>query len=159
MSLNCPLICLYYFHKRIRTTNETLTNSRLSSLSWPSAWKRIWRDLTQPYDRSPYTDRKIQKSNVTTQRTPPKTSITQRLRTDLGRSAGVTIATQLVWLYRFTGSQPSTNAKGRVIKGHTNNPVIMCTSEMSNYMFLWHFNESYTFLWILVIIKKRHGIH
>ena len=28
--------------------------------------------------------------------TPPKTSITQRLRTDLGRSVGVTTATQLV---------------------------------------------------------------
>ena len=36
------------------------------------------------------------KSNVSTQRTPPKTSITQRLQTDLGRSAGVTIAIQLV---------------------------------------------------------------
>ena len=40
-------------------------------------------------------------------KTATKTSITQRLRTDLGRSAGVTIATQLVWLNRFTGSQPS----------------------------------------------------
>ena len=29
-------------------------------------------------------------------KTPPKTSITQRLRTDLGRSVGVTIPTQLV---------------------------------------------------------------
>ena len=29
-------------------------------------------------------------------KTPPKTSITQRLRTDLGRSAGATTATQLV---------------------------------------------------------------
>ena len=38
-------------------------------------------------------------------KTPPKTSITQRLRTDLGWSGGVTIATQLVWLYRFTGSE------------------------------------------------------
>ena len=33
--------------------------------------------------------------------------LTQRLRTDLGRSVGVTKATQLVWLNRFTGSQPS----------------------------------------------------
>ena len=40
-------------------------------------------------------------------KTPPKTSITQLLRTDLGRSVGVTIATQLVWLNRLTGSQPS----------------------------------------------------
>ena len=40
-------------------------------------------------------------------KTPPKTSITQRLRTDLGRSVEVTIATQQVWLNRFTRSQPS----------------------------------------------------
>ena len=33
-----------------------------------------------------------------------KRSITQRLRTDLGRSVGVTTATQLVWLNRFTGA-------------------------------------------------------
>ena len=33
--------------------------------------------------------------------------LTQRLRTDLGRSVGVAKATQLVWLNRFTGSQPS----------------------------------------------------
>ena len=35
-----------------------------------------------------------------------KSSITQRLRTDLGRSVGVTTATQLVWLTWFT-AQPS----------------------------------------------------
>ena len=39
--------------------------------------------------------------------TPPKTTITQRLRTDFGRSVRVTIATQLVWLNWVTGSQPS----------------------------------------------------
>ena len=36
-----------------------------------------------------------------------KLPITQRLRIDLGRSVGVTMATQLVWLNRLTGSQPS----------------------------------------------------
>ena len=36
-----------------------------------------------------------------------KTSITQRLRTDLGRSVGVTTVIKLVWLNRFTGTQPS----------------------------------------------------
>ena len=40
-------------------------------------------------------------------KTPPKSSITQRLRTDLGRSVGETIATKLVWLNRFAGSLPS----------------------------------------------------
>ena len=38
---------------------------------------------------------------------PPKTSITQRLQTDLGRSVGVTTVIQLVWLNRITGTQPS----------------------------------------------------
>ena len=40
-------------------------------------------------------------------KTLPKTSITQRLRTDLGQSVGVTTVIQLVWLYRFMGTQPS----------------------------------------------------
>ena len=40
-------------------------------------------------------------------KTPPKTSIPQRLQTDLGRSVGVTITNQMVWLNRFMGSQPS----------------------------------------------------
>ena len=35
-------------------------------------------------------------------KTPPKSSITQRMRTDVGRLVGVTTATQLVWLNRFT---------------------------------------------------------
>ena len=41
-------------------------------------------------------------------KTPPKTSITQRLQTiDIRRSVGVTAATPLVWLNRFTSAQPS----------------------------------------------------
>ena len=36
-----------------------------------------------------------------------KTSITQRLRTDLGRPIGVTAVTQLLWVNRFTNTQPS----------------------------------------------------
>ena len=64
------------------------------------------RDLTQSYDRSPYTNRKSKKQCDNT-KTPPKTSITQWLQTDLGRSVRVTIVTQLVWLNWFMGSQPS----------------------------------------------------
>ena len=48
------------------------------------------RDLTQSYDKSPYTHRKIQKASLQNTKTSPKTSITQQLRTDLGRSVGVT---------------------------------------------------------------------
>ena len=45
-------------------------------------------DLTQSYDKTPYTNRKFENQRST--QTPPKTSITQRLRTDLERSVGVT---------------------------------------------------------------------
>ena len=40
-------------------------------------------------------------------KTRTKTSFTQLLRTDLGRSVGVTTVIQLVLLNRFTGTQPS----------------------------------------------------
>ena len=40
-------------------------------------------------------------------KTPPKLRFTQQLQTDLGQSVGSTIATLLVSLNRFSGSQPS----------------------------------------------------
>ena len=40
-------------------------------------------------------------------KTPPKTSITQQIHTNLGKSVEVTTSTKKVWLNRFTGSQPS----------------------------------------------------
>ena len=46
---------------------------------------------------------KKQRDNTKTQ---AKTAITQRLRSDIGWSVRVTIATQLVLLNRFTGSNP-----------------------------------------------------
>ena len=48
-----------------------------------------------------------------------KNSITQRLRTDLGRSVGVTMATQLVWLTWSTGPTFPLPAKAVQSKGHT----------------------------------------
>ena len=56
------------------------------------------RDLTQSYDKSPYTSRNVKRGKVTAHTMPQICSITQRLRADLGRSVGVTTATQLVWL-------------------------------------------------------------
>ena len=49
------------------------------------------------------TPTEMSKGAVTTQTTPQKSSIKQQLRTDLGRSVGVTTATQLVLLTWFTG--------------------------------------------------------
>ena len=52
--------------------------------------------------QKPLCQQKIRKAMDNT-KIPPKPSITQRFRTDLGRSVGVTTVIQLVWLNRFTG--------------------------------------------------------
>ena len=59
--------------------------------------------LTQAYDKSPYTNRIVKRAKWQHQQRHKKNSIKQQLRTDLGRSVGVTTATQLVWLTWFTG--------------------------------------------------------
>ena len=65
--------------------------------------------------QKPIHQQKCQKGKVTTKTTPQKSSITQRLRTDLGRSVGVTTATQLVWLTGLRAHIP-TNCNSRLIK-------------------------------------------
>ena len=60
------------------------------------------RDLTQSYDKSPHTNRNVKRAQWQHKQRHKKSSITQRLRTDLGRSVGVTTVTQLVWLTLFT---------------------------------------------------------
>ena len=65
--------------------------------------------------QKPLYQQKCQKGKVTTQTTPQKSSIKQRLRTDLGRSVGVTTATQLVWLTGLRAHLP-TNRNSRLIK-------------------------------------------
>ena len=54
--------------------------------------------MTQSCDKSPYTNRKIQKATLQHKKTSLKTLITQRLRADLRRSVWVTAVTPLVWL-------------------------------------------------------------
>ena len=61
--------------------------------------EEIW---LSPMTKAP-TATETSKGAVKTQTTPQKSSIKQRLRTDLRRSVGVTTATQLVWLTWFTG--------------------------------------------------------
>ena len=61
------------------------------------------------------TPTEMSKGQSATQTTPQKSSIKQRLRTDLGRSVGVTTATQLVWLTGLRAHLP-TNRNSRLIK-------------------------------------------
>ena len=56
------------------------------------------------------TPAEMPKGQFTTQTTPQKSSITQRLRTNLGRSVGGLTATQLVWLTGLR-AQPSHSPK------------------------------------------------
>ena len=65
--------------------------------------------------QKPLHQQKYQKGKVTTQTTPQKSSIKQQLRTDLGRSVGVTTATQLVWLTGLRAHLP-TPRNSRVIR-------------------------------------------
>ena len=59
--------------------------------------EEIW---LSPVTKAPTpSEKKIEKA-MWRHKTPPKTSITQRFRTDLGRSVGVTTATPPMWLNR-----------------------------------------------------------
>ena len=62
-------------------------------------WLSVVTKTPTPTEKS-----KKQRDNI---KTPTKTLITQRLRTNLRRSVGVTVVTQLVWLNRFTSAKPS----------------------------------------------------
>ena len=69
---------------------------------YPFWYEEIWH--------SPMTKVSIPTENqpVDNTKTPPKSSITQRLQTDLGRSVVVTTTIQRMWLnIRFMGNQPS----------------------------------------------------
>ena len=92
--------------KRVPVKCETKQNRSKRNKSKRNETKKR-RYLTQSYDKRPYTHRKIKKNAPWQHKKATKTSITQWLRTDLGRSVGVTAVTQLVWLNRFTSAQPS----------------------------------------------------
>ena len=68
--------------------------------------KKKEENWLSPMPRAPTPTEKFEKQRDNT-KTSSKTSITQLLRIDLGRWVGVTIATQLVLVNRFTGSQSS----------------------------------------------------
>ena len=59
-----------------------------------------------PKTKAPTSTEKLKKQRDNTE-TPQKSSITQRLRTDLGMSVRVTIAIQMGLLNRFIGSHHS----------------------------------------------------
>ena len=110
----------FAFHFRhVNTTNQSNKVFRVR-VSWTTSTCDIYtqrkrkRSDSVPWQKPLY-QQKCQKGKVTTQTTPQKSSIKQRLRTDLGRSVGVTTATQLVWLTGLRAHLP-TNRNSRLIK-------------------------------------------
>ena len=114
-------IMLYYFlisrrkmevPRDIRISkSRSTTNSGETDLNIKTKRRRSDPVLWQ----KPLYQQKCQRDKVTTQTTPQKSSIKQLLRTDLGRSVGVTTATQLVWLTGLRAHLP-TPRNSRVIK-------------------------------------------
>ena len=76
---------------------NTLSEIQCEMLKEKNTWLSPITKVLTPTENS--------KRNVITQKHHKK-SITKRLRTDLGRSVGVTTSIQLVWLKLFTGSKP-----------------------------------------------------
>ena len=79
------------------------------------------RDLTQSYDKSPYNIRKIQKATWQ-HKNATKTSITQRLRTDLGRSVWgndshrTVVVKPVYWIQTFPLTTKAVKSKGHTFK-------------------------------------------
>ena len=98
----CISSFVFYIHDQISKQNCHCDTSKVKS--------RVSHEKTEEIGLSPMT-----KAPIPTEKTkeldntkkPPKTSITQRLRTDLGRWVGVRTVIPLVWLNRFTSAQPS----------------------------------------------------
>ena len=89
--------------------------------------EEIW---LSPMTKAPTPTEKPKKQRDNTQ-TPQKTSITQRLQTDLRRSAGVRIATQQVWLNRLMGYQPSHLPQPLCNRRHEHGGIVLQLAEIS----------------------------
>ena len=115
LSQSWPLTQFDITYKGLHGACATGVTCRQGTLTPPDTWSRpfgtcicstCWdkRRRSDPVLwQKPLHQQRSQKGKVTTQTTPQKSSIKQQLRTDLGRSVGVTTATQLVWLTWFTG--------------------------------------------------------
>ena len=112
-----PLVAFYdtlgirRTYSRLKLPASSRGYITLSAMRNEYTMREKGRDLTQSYDKSLYTHRKIQ-----TAKCQHQTSIAQLLRTDLGRSVEATIATQLVWLTGLRDLNLPTNHNSRVIK-------------------------------------------
>ena len=104
--LCCGLVGIFLHLQMIPFRSFRLFINSPQSCNYQEKKEEIWLS-TITKAPTPIEMSKGQRDDTTT---PQKSSITQRLRTDLGRSVRVTTATQLVWLTRFTGPTLSPTA-------------------------------------------------
>ena len=99
---------LTLIHTSSGMCNLKKPNAKIDKKSYVILCEDKGRDITQSYDKSPNNHRNHKKAKwLNKTKNATKTSITQRLWTDLIQSVRVTTATQLVWLSRFAGFQSS----------------------------------------------------
>ena len=91
----------------MQTINTIINKKRINT----KKKKEIW---PSPMTKAP-TPTEMSKGQSDNTNNAQKSSIKQQLRTDLGRSVGVTTATQLVWLTGLRAHLP-TPRNSRVIK-------------------------------------------
>ena len=100
------LLCDLHYGLYTRFNSKQLRIVRAATPILENYYEKKEKIWLSPTTKATSLTEKPQKQRDNIQ-TPPKTSIIQQLRIDLGWSVGVTIATQLVWLSRFTETQPS----------------------------------------------------
>ena len=94
-----------YICKQNRESTEEYSRCKVEKRHWTEIYTVSFllsekrRGLTQSYDKSPYTDRKIQKATWQ-HKNPQKTSITQRLRTDLEQ---ILYEFRFLWIQKYVG--------------------------------------------------------
>ena len=89
------------------TTTTPISTKALDKIYVHDTMKHTMRQKEKERDLTQWVIWRNSTTNWKHKNSTPKTSITQRLRTDLGRSVGVTTAIQPVWINRFTGTQAS----------------------------------------------------
>ena len=95
-------------YKFTKLRSQTPPHNDLFSQSWNQSFEvkkeEIW---LSPMTKAPTPTENSKKQGNNIKKRHKKIPITQRLRTALGRSVGVTAVTPLVWLNQFTSAQPS----------------------------------------------------
>ena len=110
-----PYCCLWVeglFHHGPSDCNcSTIQSAKKDNHLLEEKKEEIW---LSPMTKAP-TPTEMSKGQTDNTNNATKSSIKQRLRTDLGRSVGITTATQLVWLTGLRAHLP-TNHNSRTIK-------------------------------------------